>query len=167
MLPTLLDLPVGDTVHRYGGSTLAVGPGAALGVADRDGRVDHYLAGVRDLDAQRLEGVTLAAVELPDLTRLYPEEDPFSADPDGPDRDDEVNLLRRRGNYGWNPVPGYDESVPMTDPDLPGTVYDAQWSSGRPTIATSGGTFVRGAGWRGYRGALAVAALAGQRLVFM
>ncbi|CAL9448251.1 hypothetical protein SUDANB121_02405 [Nocardiopsis dassonvillei] len=79
---------LGDTVHRYGGSTLAVGPGAALGVADGDGRVDHYLASMRDLDAERLGGVTLAAVELPELTRLYPEDDPFSADSDGPDPED-------------------------------------------------------------------------------
>ena len=31
----------------------------------------------------------------------------------GPDRDDEVNKLKAGSNYGWNPVPGYDESVPM------------------------------------------------------
>ncbi|MGW9351934.1 hypothetical protein SAMN05421803_12210 [Nocardiopsis flavescens] len=79
---------LGDTVRRHGGSTLAVGPGAALGVADRHGRVDHYLPGARDLDAERLRGVTLAAVELPELTRLYPEDDPFSPDPDGPDPED-------------------------------------------------------------------------------
>ena len=29
----------------------------------------------------------------------------------GSDRDDEVNLLVPGGDYGWNPVPGYDESV--------------------------------------------------------
>ena len=33
----------------------------------------------------------------------------------GSDRDDEVNLLVNGGDYGWNPVPGYNESVPMTD----------------------------------------------------
>ena len=70
---------LGDTVRRHGGATLAVGPGAALGVADGHGRVDHYLSDVRDLGAERLEGVSLAAVELPELTRLYPEEDPFAA----------------------------------------------------------------------------------------
>ena len=34
----------------------------------------------------------------------------------GPDRDDEVNLLREGGNYGWDPDGdrSYDESVPMT-----------------------------------------------------
>ncbi len=54
-------------------------------------------------------------------------------------RDDEVNLLVAGGDYGWNPVPGYDESVPMTDQSLPGEQQDAAWSSGEPTIATSGG----------------------------
>jgi len=33
-------------------------------------------------------------------------------------RDDEVNLLRNGGDYGYNPVPGYNESVPMTDQSL-------------------------------------------------
>ena len=32
----------------------------------------------------------------------------------GSSRDDEVNLIARSANYGWNPVPGYDESGPMT-----------------------------------------------------
>ena len=35
-------------------------------------------------------------------------------------RDDEVNLLVNGGDYGCNPVPGYNESVPMTDQSLPG-----------------------------------------------
>jgi len=33
----------------------------------------------------------------------------------GPSRDDEINLLRSGRNYGWDPVPGYNETVPMTD----------------------------------------------------
>ena len=32
----------------------------------------------------------------------------------GPSVDDEINLLVA-GNFGWDPVPGYTESVPMTD----------------------------------------------------
>jgi aldose sugar dehydrogenase len=82
-------------------------------------------------------------------------------------RDDEVNRLRWGGNYGWNPVPGYDETVPMTDQSLPGPQIEAAWSSGDPTIATSGATFVRGSRWGGYDDALAVAALKGERVVFM
>src|SRR6185503_8446251 len=53
-------------------------------------------------------------------------------------RDDEVNRLVSGGTYGWNPVPGYNESVPMTDRSLPGRQIPARWRSGEPTLATSG-----------------------------
>jgi glucose/arabinose dehydrogenase len=82
-------------------------------------------------------------------------------------RDDEVNLLRAGRDFGWDPGPGYDESVPMTDHGLPGRQFGARWSSGRPTIATSGAAWVRGKRWGALDGTLAVAALAGERLVFM
>jgi len=88
----------------------------------------------------------------------------------GPDRDDEVNLLRNGADYGWNPVPGYDESVPMTDHSLPGRQVGARWSSGVPTLATSGAGWLpesRSSGWGSYRGTLAVAALKASRLVFL
>ncbi len=54
-------------------------------------------------------------------------------------RDDEVNRLVNGGDYGYNPVPGYNESVPMTDSSLPGHQVKARWRSGDPTLATSGG----------------------------
>ena len=81
----------------------------------------------------------------------------------GPDRDDEVNLLREGGNYGWDPDGGgfYDESVPMTDPEIDGAV-PAVWSSGEPTLATSGATFLEGGRWGSYEGALLVALLKAQ-----
>jgi len=80
----------------------------------------------------------------------------------GPDRDDEVNLLRDGGNYGWNPGGGgYDESVPMTDPDIAGAI-PAVWSSGKPTLATCGATFLQGREWRSYDGLLLVALLKGR-----
>jgi glucose/arabinose dehydrogenase len=82
-------------------------------------------------------------------------------------RDDEVNLLVRGGDYGWNPVPGYDESVPMTDQGLPGVQQDAKWSSGDPTLATSGGAWVRGSQWGRLDGTLAVAALKASRVLFL
>jgi glucose/arabinose dehydrogenase len=85
----------------------------------------------------------------------------------GTDRDDEVNLLRAGGNYGWNPVPGYNESRPMTDFRLPGRQIGARWRSGFPTLATSGATWVRGRQWGVYNGALAVCALKASRLLFM
>jgi glucose/arabinose dehydrogenase len=82
-------------------------------------------------------------------------------------RDDEVNLVVSGGDYGWNPGPGYDESVPMTDQSLDGEQIEAQWSSGEPTIATSGATWVSGTQWGSLNGTLAVAALKGNRVVFM
>ena len=82
-------------------------------------------------------------------------------------RDDEVNRLRRGGDYGWHPVPGYNESVPMTDQSLPGKQVAARWRSGNPTIATSGAAWVYGKKWGRYAGTLAVAALKAERVVFM
>lgn len=85
----------------------------------------------------------------------------------GPDRDDEVNQLVKRGNAGWNPVPGYDESVPMTDFSLGDNVFGARWSSGVPTLATSGATWIKGKQWGNWNGRLAVAALKDTSLQIM
>lgn len=82
-------------------------------------------------------------------------------------RDDEVNKLVKRGNYGWNPVPrrpgdpSYNEGAnsPMTDFRLPGGQRAARWRSGNRTYATSGGTFLNARSWGDWRGALAVASL--------
>jgi len=83
----------------------------------------------------------------------------------GPDRDDEINLLRAGANYGWRPSPGYDERVPMT---FAGAT-PAVWSSGAPTVATSAGVFLEGRSWGTWEGALAVTTLKGRhvRLVFL
>ena len=82
-------------------------------------------------------------------------------------RDDEVNLLVPGGDYGWNPVPGYDESVPMTDQGLPGDQQDAAWSSGDPTVATSGAAWVSGEQWGSLDGTLAVGVLKDEELLFL
>lgn len=82
-------------------------------------------------------------------------------------RDDEVNKLVKGGDYGWHPVPGYDESVPMTDQSLPGRQYAARWRSGNPTVAASGAVFVAGRKWGALNGTLAVAALKASRVLFM
>jgi glucose/arabinose dehydrogenase len=84
----------------------------------------------------------------------------------GPDRDDEINLLVPGGDYGWSPVPGYNQTVPMTDDSLPGTQVHARWSSGSPTLATAGAAWVSGREWGEYDGTLAVASLKASRLVF-
>jgi SAM-dependent methyltransferase len=81
-------------------------------------------------------------------------------------RDDEVNLLRAGANYGYDPVGRgrYDESVPMTDPAIPGAV-PAVWSSGPATIATCGGTFLSGRRWGGYDGLLLLGVLKGEGIL--
>ena len=85
----------------------------------------------------------------------------------GTTRDDEVNLLVRGGDYGWNPVPGYNEDVPMTDQSLPGVQQEAAWSSGDSTLATSGAAWVQGKQWGRLNGTLAVAALEESLMVFL
>ena len=77
----------------------------------------------------------------------------------GPSVDDEINLLVA-GNFGWDPVPGYNESVPMT---FEGGV-EAAFSTGSPTLAYSGAEFLRGALWGNWEGALVVATLKAQHL---
>jgi glucose/arabinose dehydrogenase len=81
----------------------------------------------------------------------------------GPNVDDEINLLVS-GNFGWDPGPGYDEAVPMTDLVKFPDAIEAVWSSGSPTIAVSGADFVEGSQWGNWNGALTVATLAGRHL---
>jgi aldose sugar dehydrogenase len=79
----------------------------------------------------------------------------------GPSRDDEINLVTRKANYGWSPTPGYNESRPMTDKKRFPKAISAKWRSGFPTVATSGATFLSGAQWGDWDGVLAVAMLKG------
>lgn len=82
----------------------------------------------------------------------------------GPDVDDEINEIMRGANFGWNPVPGYNERVPMTDKDEFPNAVEALWSSGSPTLAPSGATFMYGEQWGQYDGALLVAMLKTQHI---
>lgn len=81
----------------------------------------------------------------------------------GTGQDDEINLLQT-GNFGWDPIPGYNESLPMTDTDKFPDAIPAIWSSGDPTVAPSGATFIYGEQWRDWNGALVMAILKDQRL---
>ena len=149
--------PNPQDLHSLGGKTLRLDrftgrpwPGNRFAhAADRTKRYVHTW-GHRNVQglAQRADG-TLWSVE------------------HGPDRDDEVNLLRNGHDYGWNPVPGYNESVPMTDRSLPGPQTAARWSSGFPTLATSGAAWVPAKGWGRYGGTLAVAVLKSERVLFL
>jgi glucose/arabinose dehydrogenase len=93
---------------------------------------------------------------------------PFSVE-HGTGCDDEVNLLTRGGNYGWDPIGSggsYAEDAPMTAPDLEGAI-DAVWSSGCPTIAPSGADFITGDQWGQWTGQLAVAVLKDRELMLV
>jgi glucose/arabinose dehydrogenase len=76
----------------------------------------------------------------------------------GPGKDDEVNALGA-GNFGWNPVPGYNEQIPMTDKRAYPEAIDAVWRSGNSTLAPSGATFLLSSKWRAYTGRIAMAVL--------
>ncbi len=84
----------------------------------------------------------------------------------GPDRDDEVNR-GQGGNFGWNPVPGYNEDVPMTDTAEFPQAVPARWSSGVPTVATAGIAWLDGDRWGTWDEHLVVATLKGQRLLLL
>jgi glucose/arabinose dehydrogenase len=81
----------------------------------------------------------------------------------GPTRDDEVNVLVGGANYGWAPGCPYNENVPMTFAGAQGAV----WSSGFPTVAPSGATFLSGPRWGSWNGTLAVAVLKDRHLRIM
>lgn len=84
----------------------------------------------------------------------------------GPTCDDEVNLLTGGSNYGWAPTggaDGYGEDVPMTFPGA----REAVWSTGCPTIAPSGATFINGSEWGVLDNQLVMAVLKGRQLRFV
>ncbi len=86
---------------------------------------------------------------------------PYSVE-HGPDKNDEVNQLVAGGNGGWDPNTGgsYDQSQPMTDlQKFPNAMIPAWRSGDSGTVAPSGGTFLSGAQWKSWDGALVVAFL--------
>ncbi len=179
--PLVGGIPVNQGSGRHGGCRLRFAPDGALLIGTGDNAV-----GTNPQDLGSLAGKVLrvdAATGEPAAGNPFPDSpyvwtyghrnvqglavrpgtgQVFSVE-HGPSRDDEVNLLRPGGNYGWNPVGAgsYDESVPMTDPSIPGAI-PAVWSSGNPTLATSGATFLDGTQWGDYEGLLLIGLLRDQ-----
>jgi aldose sugar dehydrogenase len=168
--PLVGGIPVNARSGRHGGCRMVFAPDGALlvGTGDTaDGSVaqDPRALGGKVLRVDPATGErviwTLGHRNVQGLA-VRPGSGQVFAVEHGPDRDDEVNLLRAGGNYGWDPGGGgYDESVPMTDPGIPGAI-PAVWSSGEPTLATSGATFLEGQEWGAYDGLLLVALLKAQ-----
>ncbi|HYI65715.1 MAG TPA: PQQ-dependent sugar dehydrogenase [Candidatus Limnocylindrales bacterium] len=78
----------------------------------------------------------------------------------GTDENDEVNLLRRGGNYGYPCFTGADAPGPIPEGCGPASDYLAPaWASGSPTLATSGATFLIGSEWGDWEGDLIVSTL--------
>ena len=169
--PLVGGLPLNEAIGRHGGCRLQFAPDGALLVGTGDtaegslpqdpGSLGGKVLRV-DAATGAVEVWTLGHRNVQGLAVRPGTGQVFSVE-HGPDRDDEVNLLRDGGNYGWDPDGGgsYDESVPMTDPAIPGAV-PAVWSSGVPTLATSGATFLDGAQWGEYDGLLVIGLLKAQ-----
>ena len=181
--PLVGGIPVNADSGRHGGCRLAFDATGALHVGTGDNAVGEHPQDVASMAGKVLRVDPRTGDGLPD-NPFADSDDPATrrilsfghrnvqglavrsdgslyAVEHGPDRDDEVNLLRAGANYGWDPSAeggGYDESVPMTDPALPDAVA-AVWSSGSPTVAPSGATFVEGADWGDYDGLLLVGLL--------
>ena len=177
--PLLGDIPVNTRSGRHGGCRLRFDPSGALLVGTGDNTV-----GTNPQDLGTLAGKVLRIdpdtggpadgnpfADHPDpLTRLVysyghrnvqglavqPGTGQLYTAEQGTTRDDEVNRSVAGGDFGYDPAGadgGYDESVPMTDLTRPGAV-PAVWSSGAPTIAVSGLTFLSGEAWGAYDGLL-------------
>ena len=76
-------------------------------------------------------------------------------------------MLVPGGDYGWNPVPGYNEAVPMTDQSLPGIQQEAAWSSGDPDHRDVRRRLGAGLAVGRLEGTLAVAVLKDSEMIFL
>jgi aldose sugar dehydrogenase len=168
--PLVGGLPLNERTGRHGGCRLTFAPDGTLLVGTGDSAEGTVAQDIRSLGGKVLrvdpatgerQIWTLGHRNVQGLA-VRPGTDQVFAVEHGPDRDDEVNLLREGANYGWDPgAGGYDESVPMTDPAIDGAV-PAVWSSGAPTLAPSGASFVTGEEWGAYDGLLLVGLLKAQ-----
>lgn len=140
---------------RLGGKVLRIDPrtGAAAPGNPFAGSANAAERLVFSYGHRNVQGVTVQ----PGTSRLFVAEH-------GPDVDDEINLLRAGGNYGWDPSrggtrDGYNENVPMPDLARFPDAVPAVWSSGDDTEAICGAAFITGQQWGTMQGLLAVAAL--------
>ena len=184
--PLVKGIPMGPGPWHSGGRLL-FGPEGYLWIATGDGRVVTGAQDLTSLGGKvlRVDPQTGAGApgnpfgasspvyaygfRNPQGLALRPGTDQMWLVEHGPKHDDEINLLAPGGNYGWDPIPDdatlvfYDYSdeagVPMTDLAKFPSARQARWSSGFPTLATSGAVFLDGPQWGEWEGRLAVATL--------
>ena len=184
--PLVEGMPIGPGPWHSGGRLL-FGPEGYLWIATGDGRVVTGAQDLTSLGGKvlRVDPRTGAGApgnpfgasspvyaygfRNPQGLALRPGTDQMWLVEHGPKHDDEINLLAPGGNYGWDPIPDdgtlvfYDYSdeagVPMTDLAKFPSARQARWSSGFPTLATSGAVFLDGLQWGEWEGQLAVATL--------
>ena len=184
--PLVKGMPIGPGPWHSGGRLL-FGPEGYLWIATGDGRVVTGAQDLTSLGGKvlRVDPRTGAGApgnpfgasspvyaygfRNPQGLALRPGTDQMWLVEHGPRHDDEINLLAPGGNYGWDPIPDdgtlvfYDYSdeagVPMTDLAKFPSARPARWSSGFPTLATSGAVFLDGPQWGEWEGRLAVATL--------
>ncbi|MCW2509481.1 MAG: Soluble quinoprotein glucose/sorbosone dehydrogenase [Modestobacter sp.] len=170
--PLLGGIPVNQETGRHGGCRLRFDPSGALLVGTGDNAVGTNAQDLTSLAGKLLRIDPATGGPAPDnpladapdpRTRLVFSwghrnvqgiavqpctGDVYTAE-QGTTRDDEVNRSVAGGDFGYDPEGpdgSYDESVPMTDLGRPGAI-PALWSSGAPTIAVSGLTFLAGEAW--------------------
>ena len=184
--PLVEGIPIGPGPWHSGGR-LVFGPEGYLWIATGDGRVVRGAQDLASLGGKILRvdpgtgapapgnpfgassPVYAYGFRNPQGLALRPGTDQMWLVEHGPKHDDEINLLAPGGNYGWDPIPDdgtlvfYDYSdeagVPMTDLAKFPSARQARWSSGFPTLATSGAVFLDGPQWGEWEGRLAVATL--------
>ena len=184
--PLVQGMPIGPGPWHSGGRLL-FGPEGYLWIATGDGRVVTGAQDLTSLGGKvlRVDPRTGAGApgnpfgasspvyaygfRNPQGLALRPGTDQMWLVEHGPKHDDEINLLAPGGNYGWDPILDdgtlvfYDYSdeagVPMTDLAKFPSARQARWSSGFPTLATSGAVFLQGPQWGEWEGRLAVATL--------
>ncbi|HEX5910265.1 MAG TPA: PQQ-dependent sugar dehydrogenase, partial [Thermoleophilaceae bacterium] len=74
----------------------------------------------------------------------------------GPNENDEINLVQAGGNYGWPCYTGVATPFTPAGCNAANQYLAPAWTSGTPTIATSGITFLSHARWADWRGSAVV-----------
>jgi glucose/arabinose dehydrogenase len=136
---------------RLNGKILRVTPGGRVPADNPVWPGDSQPSRVYSIGHRNPQGIAFE----PGTGRVYAPEH-------GPERDDEINWIRKGRNYGWPCVTGTNNSYLPATPGCPvgiSAFTRPAWSSEGPTIATSNAVFLHGSRWETWEGHLVVATL--------